>query len=49
MHPTVHLRSTGCTGSIHPPAVDQTTPEERILPLVKLQSRVLGRNTDMLR
>jgi len=44
-HSTAHLRSSGSTGSIHSPAVDRTTPEECFLPLVKLQSRVLGRNT----
>jgi hypothetical protein len=27
-HPTVHLQPNACTGSIHSPAVDQTTPLE---------------------
>jgi hypothetical protein len=43
-HPTAHLQSTGCTESIHSSAVDQTTPEECNLPLVKLQSWLLGHN-----
>jgi len=43
-HPTAHLWSTGCTGSIHSPAVGSNTPEYN-LPLVKLHSQLLGRNT----
>ena len=33
------------TGSIHLSAVERTTPEECNLPLVQLQSRLIGRNT----
>lgn len=40
-----HLRSTECTGSIHLPAVDQIILEECNLLLVKLQSWLLGCNT----
>jgi len=44
MHSTAYLQSTGCTSSIHLPAVNRTTPVYN-LPLVKLHSQLLHPNT----